>query len=264
MKIAINFIGTGNYLKFFPKYYETFMEYFVPECEKDFFVFTDGELDNDIPDNITIIDASEDFEIDKSHYSSDNWHNLMYNSIGGLRRFGEIKKIEDQLKKYDWYVYFDADMHCCDQLITYEEFFNDDKSFFGVQHPCQNIGLCKFTSPTRKDLPFERNKKSLAYVDYDDQSDDIYLQGCIWGGKVPKIFTLIDELDQKIKKDLENNVMTKAHDESYLNRYRIDNFEDFHVLHPSFAKPGDYSSDQFLFDGKMIHSPSDKKEILNS
>ena len=40
-KIAINFIGTGNYLKFFPKYYETLMKYFVPECQKDFFVFTD-------------------------------------------------------------------------------------------------------------------------------------------------------------------------------------------------------------------------------
>ena len=45
MRIAINFIGTGNYLKFFPRYYETFMEYFAPDCDKDFFVFTDGEFD---------------------------------------------------------------------------------------------------------------------------------------------------------------------------------------------------------------------------
>lgn len=259
-KIAINFIGTGNYLKFFPRYYETLMEYFVPECEKDFFVFTDGELGNDIPDNITIIDASEDFEIDKSHYSSDNWYNLMYNSIGGLRRFGEIKKIEDQLKDYDWYVYFDADMHCCDQLITYEEFFNDDKSFFGVQHPTYSTHWSKFCGH----LPFERDEKSLSCVKENDEIDGVYLQGCIWGGKVPKIFTLIDKLDQKIKKDLENNVMAKAHDESHLNRYRIDNFEDFHVLHPSFAKPGDYPDDEFDFSAKMIHSPADKKIILCS
>ena len=91
-KIAINFIGTGNYLKFFPRYYETLMEYFVPECQKDFFVFTDGDLGDEIPDNIKIIPSSENIEITTSDYSSDNWYNLMYNSIGGLRRFGEIKK----------------------------------------------------------------------------------------------------------------------------------------------------------------------------
>ena len=259
-KIAINFIGTGNYLKFFPKYYETLMEYFIPECEKDFFVFTDGDLGDDIPDNIEIIKASEDVEITTSDYSSDNWYNLMYNSIGGLKRFGEIKKIQDQLKKYDWYVYLDADMYCCDQVITYQEFFNDNKPFFGVQHPTFSTHWSKFIGT----LPFERNEKSLSCVKEEDQKDDVYLQGCIWGGKIPEIFGLIDELDVRIKKDLENNVLAKAHDESHLNRYRLENFDNFHVLHPSFAKPGDYPDHEFDFSARMIHSPSDKKITLCS
>tara|TARA_R110000868_G_scaffold50804_1_gene161802 strand:+ start:1771 stop:2628 length:858 start_codon:yes stop_codon:yes gene_type:complete len=259
-KIAINFIGTGNYLKFFPRYYETLMEYFVPECQKDFFVFTDGDLGDNIPDNIKVISSSENIEITKSDYSPDNWYNLMYNSIGGLLRFGEIKKIEDQLKDYDWYIYFDADMHCCDQLITYEEFFNDDKSFFGVQHPTYSSHWSKFGGH----LPFERDEKSLSCVTEEEEKDDIYLQGCIWGGKIPKIFQLIDELDKRIKKDLENNVMAVAHDESHLNRYRIENYDDFHILHPSFAKPGNYPDNEFDFSEKMIHSPADKKTILYS
>jgi glycosyltransferase involved in cell wall biosynthesis len=259
-KLAINFIGTGSYLKFFPKYYETIMEYFVPECEKDFFVFTDGELGDDIPDNIKIIPISEKFEAEKSDYLSNNWYNLMYNSVGGLRRFGEIKKIESQLKEYDWYIYFDADMYCCSEVISYEDFFNDDKPFFGVQHPTYSSNWKKFNGY----LPFERNSKSLSCVNPDEEMDDVYLQGCIWGGKIPEIFSLIDELDLRIKKDLQNDVMAKAHDESHLNKYRIENYDKFHILNSAFAKPGDYSDDEFNFSARMIHSPSDKRQILIS
>ena len=135
MKIAINFIGTGNYLKFLPKYYETFNEYFVPECEKDFFVFTDGELGDDVPDNIKLIHVQEENEIEKSDYN--NWEAITIKSMGGLKRFSQIKKIKKQLLEYDWYVYFDGDMYCESNLISYSDFFDDEKDFFAVQHPCQ-------------------------------------------------------------------------------------------------------------------------------
>ena len=58
--------------------------------------------------------------------------------------------------------------------------------------------------------------------------------------------------------------MASAHDESHLNRYRIENYDDFHILHPSFAKPGNYPDNEFDFSAKMIHSPADKKTILYS
>jgi hypothetical protein len=262
MKIAINFIGTGNYLKFFPKYYETFMEYFIPECEKDFFVFTDGELGDDIPENIKIIPVSEESEIQKEDYN--NWESITIKSMGGLKRFEQIKKIKQQLSSYDWYVYLDADMYCCSQVISYEDFFDDTKNFFAVQHPCQNLDMCKFTSPTKEDLPFERNKESLSYVGYEDQEDDIYVQGCLWGGKIPKVFDLIDTLSDRVVNDLSRGIIAVARDESHLNKYRIEHINDFHILHPSFAKPGDYNPEQFTFEAKIIHSPSDKKKVLNS
>ena len=262
MKIAINFIGTGNYLKFFPKYYETFMEYFVPECEKDFFVFTDGELGDEIPENIKIISVTEESDIRKEDYN--DWNSITVKSMGGLKRFGQIQKIKEQLSQYDWYVYLDADMYCCSDIISYSEFFDDRKDFFAVQHPCQNIGMCKFTSPSREDLPFERNELSLSCVKYEEQVDDVYVQGCLWGGKIPKIFDLIDTLSDSVTKDLDNGIIAVARDESHLNRYRIDNINNFHVLDPSFAKPGDYSPNQFTFEARMIHSPLDKMKILNS
>jgi len=263
-KIVVNFIGTGNYLKFFPKYYETFMEYFVPECYKHFFVFTDGELGNDIPENITLVPSEETVKITKSDYSSSNWYNLMHKSIGGLKRFGEIKKIKEQILDYDWFVYFDADMYCYPKIITYDEFFNDQKDYFGVQHPTQNIGMFEYCPSNKDQFPFERNQKSLSSVKVEEQIDDIYIQGCVWGGKIPEIFNMIEELDEKIIIDIENNIITIAHDESYLNRFRFDNIKNFHVLSPSFAKPGDIPSNQFNFSARIIHSPHDKKIILNS
>jgi len=261
-KIAINFIGTGNYLKFFPNYYNSFNEYFAPECEKDFFVFTDGELGDEIPDNIKVINIQEDSNVTKEKIVD----RLIstYHSIGGLKRFGEILKYKEYFRDYDWYVYFDSDMICESKEILYTDFFDEEKDFFGVSHPCQNIGMSLYSPKDKKFLPFERNPKSLAYVQVDEQVDDMYIQGCLWGGKVPKIFNMMKDLDKRIRKDVENEIVTFAHDESYLNRYRIENIDNFNILSPSFAKPGDMPPEHFNFECRILHSPSNKKEILLS
>ena len=44
MKLAVVFIGTGDYINFLPSYYEACEEYLVPNTEKTYFVFTDGDL----------------------------------------------------------------------------------------------------------------------------------------------------------------------------------------------------------------------------
>jgi hypothetical protein len=260
-KIAISFIGTGKYLNFFPKYYETINEYFVPECTKHFFVFTDGDLGENIPENVTVIESQEKFVAKSEDYQPNNWHNLMFNTIGGLSRFDTILKIKDKLSEYDWYVYIDADYYCCPKVINYSEFFNDNKNFFGIQHPTFSS---KWKGFNGGDLPFERNPNSLSCVNIEDQLDDVYLQGCIWGGKIPEIFKLINELDLRIKEDLSNNVISRAHDESHLNRYRLDHISKFHVLDPCFAKPGLHLDSEFDFEPRMIHSPANRYEILGA
>jgi len=258
-KIAISFIGTGNYINFFPKYYETINSYFVPECSKHFFVFTDAEFEGEVSNNISVLNIKENFVPNSSDYRPSNWYNLMGNTVGGIGRFDAIKQIKSELKKYDWYVFIDADYYCCENIITYEDFFNDEKKFFGVQHPT----FCPQWKYFSGDLPFERNSNSLSYVK-DSEIDGIYLQGCLWGGKIPDVFELIDELDYRIKEDTKKNIKARAHDESHLNRYRIDYLNDFHVLSPSFAKPGLIPDNEFSFTAKMIHSPSDRYQILGA
>ena len=50
-KVAICFIGTGKYVNFLPDYYQHIEEHFLPNSEKTFLVFTDGELEG-VPDNV--------------------------------------------------------------------------------------------------------------------------------------------------------------------------------------------------------------------
>ncbi len=264
-KIAISFIGTGNYVNFFPKYYETINEYFVPECEKHFFVLTDGVFDGDLPDNITIIPTTDKYEQTPHDYAPNGWVSMIHKTIGGLYRFETIKNLKDRLKEFDWYAYIDADYYACPEVITYESFFDDTKDFFAVQHPCFTKEWTRYAGGNR---PFERNSESLSCVKKEEEIDEVYLQGCLWGGKVPKVFDMVEELDRRVKVDIENDFVSKvvssALDENHLNRYRIDYADQFHILHPSFAKPGNIPSEQFSYEAKMIHSPAYRYELLGA
>jgi hypothetical protein len=62
--------------------------------------------------------------------------------------------------------------------------------------------------------------------------------------------------------DYMNNIIARAYDESHLNKYRADNKQEFSILHPCYALPGDYPAEEFPFSAKIIHSPSYKNEIL--
>lgn len=253
MKIAIAFIGTGKYLNFLEQYYETFNTKFLPNDEKHFFVFTDGDIDG-TPDNMTLVDIKEDSDIKQSDYDSSNWYNLMHQSVGGLRRFSVIKMVEDKLKEFNWFMFIDADMFCAE---TVEEFFDDTKPFFGVQHPTFHESWSRNTG----DMPHERNNLSITYVD-PSEDDGVYLQGCVWGGRVPEVLDMINELNSRVIKDVKNNVLARAHDESHLNRFRLDNKEQFNILHPKFAFPGNIPPDQFSHEPAFIHAPANKAEIL--
>ena len=55
LSAAIIFIGTNKYLNFFPKYYESCEEFLFPDLRKQYFVFTDGELEGELPENITYV-----------------------------------------------------------------------------------------------------------------------------------------------------------------------------------------------------------------
>ena len=236
MKVAICFIGTGKYLNFLPKYYENIEKYFLPNTEKTFLVFTDGELDN-TPENI-ITYYQEHLE----------WPFIT------LGRFEIIKKAKDEIEKNNWFAFIDADALVVNE-IKEEDFFNKDKSFFGVHHPCHFLQM-----PPHNKFPgaFETNRLSRACVSQDDDIS-VYYQGCLWGGKVPEVLKLIAELDDRTKEDFENNIIAVWHDESHLNKFFIENKEKVHTLGPEFAYPEVFEN-YCTFEKKIVHLAKDNSK----
>lgn len=228
MKVLICFIGTGKYLNFLPNYYENIKKYFLPKCEKTFLVFTDGE--GDFPNDV------------KVYYQEHlDWPYIT------LKRFEIIKKAQEEIEKNDWFVFVDADALVVDN-VSEEEFFNQDKDYFGVHHPCHFLGM---QPHTEKFGAFEVNKNSMAAV---DETNDlsVYFQGCLWGGKVPQIMDLINELESRIDADLQKDVIAQWHDESHLNKFFIENKDKVNILGPEYAYPEMFAS-YCTFEPKIVH-----------
>jgi len=236
MKVAIAFIGTSKYLNFLPKYYENIEKYFLPNVEKTFIVFTDGQL-NDLPKNII------------PYYQE----HLEWPSIT-LKRFQILNKARDEIVKNDWLVFIDADALVVNE-ITEEEFFTN-KELFGVHHPCHALSM-----PPHNKLPgaFETNHLSLAYVDVEKEFPKVYYQGCLWGGKVPQVLNMIDDLENRINVDLEKNVIAVWHDESHINKYFIEHQNQVNTLGPEYAYPEVFAG-YCEFDPKIVHLAKDNSK----
>ena len=232
MKVAITFIGTNKYLNFLPKYYENIEKYFLPNSEKTIFAFTDGELD-DVPDNIKVYQ--------QEHL---DWPYIT------LKRFEIINKARTDLDNMDWLVFLDADTRVVD-TVTEEEFFSD-KPYFGVHHPCHAL---KMQPHTEYPGAFETNTDSRAGVTEEDDTS-MYYQGCLWGGRVPEVLDMIEELDGRVEEDLSNDVIALWHDESQLNKFYSEVKEDVHLLGPEYAYPEVFQ--QYCnFEPKIVHLAKD-------
>ena len=233
MKVAITFIGTNKYLDFLPKYYENIEKYFLPNSEKTIFAFTDGDL-NDTPDNLKVY-YQEHLE----------WPYIT------LKRFEIINKARKEIDKHDWLGFIDADALPVVE-ITEEEFFTD-KPLFGVHHPCHFLGM---EPHTQAPGAYDQNPDSEAYVDTSKGLPEVYYQGCFWGGKVPNVCAMIDELEARVNRDLEKDVVALWHDESQINKYFLERLDMVHTYGPEYAFP-EVFKDYCQFSPKIVHLAKD-------
>ena len=233
MKVAISFIGTNKYLNFLPQYYENIEKYFLPKSEKTILAFTDGQL-NETPENLKVF-SQEHFD----------WPYIT------LKRFEIINKAREIISDHDWFVFIDADALVVDR-IDEDEFFTD-KPLFGVHHPCHFL---KMQPHTESPGAYEQNPKSEAYVDLSKGLPDIYWQGCLWGGQVPQVCDMIDDLQARINRDLENDIVAVWHDESQINKYFLERITDVHTFDSSYAFPEVFES-YCNFSPKIVHLAKD-------
>lgn len=202
MKIAVISINIGDYVVFWEKFYESAEKNFIPEWQKDYFVFTDKEDVLDLKkDNIILI-----------HQEDMGWP---YNT---MKRFALFRKIIDQLSEYDYVFFANANTEFVQKIST--GFIDPQKNIITVEHPGYH-----YSSIDKK--PFENRKESRAFVD--NTKRKVYVQGAFYGGRASSFIKMIIELDNGTEEDLNNGIIAIWHDESFLNAYIAKN-EDIQIL----------------------------------
>lgn len=235
INLAVIFIGTNKYLNFLPTWYQSCEEYFLPQIKKKYFVFTDGELENP-PENIVV------------HYQE----HLPWPYIT-LYRWETVLKVKEDLCKFDYVIFLDADMRVVSEIKDEDIFTN--KKYIGVHHPCHFL---KMEPHTKYPGAFETNPESRASIKEEDDIS-IYWQGCLWGGKVPYVIDMIEELDLRTKDDKSRDLIAVWHDESQMNKFFIDNKTEVHTLSPQFAYP-EVFSEHCNFEPKIVHLAKDNSK----
>ena len=211
-KVAILYISTGKYIKFWDNFYKEMEKYFLPNHEKTYFLFTDH-------DSIKV-----GKNVIKVHQDQLPWPYIT------LKRFHFFDGIKDQLKKYDYIYFLNGTMLPVD-FVTEEIFPTKEQEIMVTLHPGYFKGKPEH-------LPYDRNSKSNAYIPKD--SGKYYAMGGFNGGTSEGFLKLIETLKEWTDMDLANKVIPAWHDESMLNRYLLTKMNEGLqplILIPEYAIP---------------------------
>jgi hypothetical protein len=213
VKIGILYIATGRYIVFWKDFYQSFERYFIPEAEKQYFVFTDSQ---EIP-----------------YQQSENVKLIPHEKLGWpfdtLMRFDIFLKAEENFDGVDYLFFFNANIECI-AFVTAGEFLPNGIDDFGLAcllHPGY------FNSPATE-YPYEREQKaSTAYMN--PHQGTHYFMGSLNGGIKKEYLQLIYRLRENVNADIANNIIACWHDESHLNKYLADKTPK--ILSPSYGYP---------------------------
>lgn len=194
-KIAVLYIATGRYIIFWDGFYQSAEKNFLPNYKKHYFIFTDAETQK-FGKNVTRIYRKQ--------------HAWPYDT---LDRFDLFASIENQLKKYDYIYFLNANAEVV-SMVGDEILPTIEQGITVAWHPGYYL---------EKDVdtyPYDRNSKSAAYIPYG--KGKYYVQGGFNGGRTKDYLRLIHTLKEKTTLDKRNGIMARWHDESHLNKYILD------------------------------------------
>ena len=239
MKVAILYICTGKYSGFWPTFFESAQKYLFTEDQKHYFVFTDDEKIENTLTVTKIYKKYEGFPLDS------------------LFRFRMFLTIEASLKEYDYIYFFNANMQFVD-YVDKELIPNDEENgLVALLHP----GL--FDKPSYQ-YPYERNKKSKAYIPFIKGHQYLYFMGSLNGGESNSYLKLINTCSKRVDEDYKDGFIAIFHDESHLNRYLYD--LKIKVLSPMYGYPDGWNlsfKPKIIIRDKIAIDPFYRKQSVN-
>ena len=211
MKIAILYICTGKYYIFWEIFYNSAQKNLFPYETKHFFVFSDASRSLFLNNDVTHI-----------YQPKLGWPN------DTLFRFHMFSRIIDKLAEYDFIFFFNANILFLEK-INIDILPTKEEGLLVVQHP-------GYYSSNISDYPYERNKKSTAYIARNEGKH--YVFGAVNGGTSQAYIKMIQDLKKSIDIDTWNGIVATWHDESHLNKYILE--KNYKLLSPEYAYPEDW------------------------
>lgn len=193
MKVAILYICTGHYKHFFPGFYHSAEQFLLPDAQKTYFVWTD---------DVHIADGLENVSVQFKQCAGF--------PADSLFRFELFLEVETQLQQYDYVYFFNSNAEIKREIR--EEILPDESGLSMGRWP----GKRERQHPMF--LPYERNRKSLAYV-APYGKNYIYFMGGINGGTTSAYLDMIRTLSKNIRDDYNRGIIASVHDESHINAY---------------------------------------------
>lgn len=235
MKIAFLTIATNKYIGYAENLLETLNNFAFKNSKYqiDLFVFTN------IP------------ELFKNKFSRINTHGIITTHVPfpliSLLRYHYYSSCES-LTNYDYLYHIDCDMLLQDNIG--EDILGESVC---VMHP----GYYGYNmSPNN--FPYDRTDGSNAYVQ--PGLGKHYYQNCFQGGSGPKFLNMCRILRDRVEEDLRKNYIALWHDESYMNRYMVDNPPTV-ILSPIYAQPQNWQS---FGPTKILHVDKNHLEMRKS
>ncbi len=228
MKAAVLTIGTGKYIDLAERLHESVRKNFMKNHEVDIFLFTDSE--KKFPNDVKV------YHTPRLGFPGDT-----------LYRYHYFLRAEDELKKYDFLFYLDADVYV--EAPVGDEILSD---LVAVEHP----GFYGKNNGT-----FERRTSSTACVD--DSITRPYFCGGVQGGRTENYLSACKVIANNIDIDDSNKIMAIWHDESHWNLYLSKNPPTL-SLDPRYLYPTDAFFPwvvHFKKDRKIITVEKDEKEV---
>lgn len=195
MRIAILYICTGKYNQFFKGFYESSEKYLLKDkAQKDYYVFTDDMNLCDLPNVFLNYKVCEGFPLDS------------------LFRFRTFLTVKDKLVDYDYIYFFNSNAMFTTDVN--EEILpqNGTELVNGVWSIHRRI------CTSYHYYLYERNKKSLAYVE-PFKKPYLYYMGGLNGGTAKAFLEMSEVLNKNIQIDYDNGIIAKVHDQSHINKY---------------------------------------------
>lgn len=216
MRVGILYICTGAYTVFWPDFFQSFQQNFLPGVEKTYYVFTDAER----------IDHDDDPAVRRIYQKAYEW------PYSTLKRFEVFLQAEEELHSCDYLFFANANLLCTAKITPEEVLPRPEKGE-------ELVVACHLGYWHKKPffLPYDRNPRSRAYMPYN--AGQVYVAGGFNGGTADAFLRLCHTLNDRTEADLADGVIARWHDESQLNRLVAEQPRRFRVLDPGYCMPED-------------------------